>query len=120
MAHILIVEDEPTNAEMTAFICRRAGHSVRLAPNGLRALELLDAEKFDLAIVDVLMPLMDGATLARAVRMNPRTARLPIVGVTALAGRDDHAALLKAGMTAVVAKPCRAATILDAITAALP
>ncbi|HEY9723016.1 MAG TPA: response regulator [Oscillatoriaceae cyanobacterium] len=119
MAHLLIVEDEPTNAELTAFICRRAGHSVRLAPNGLRALELLAAEKFDLAIVDVLMPVMDGLTLTHAVRMNARTADLPIVGLTALAGRDDLAALKQAGMTAVVAKPCRPEVILEAIAAAL-
>jgi CheY-like chemotaxis protein len=115
MAHIMIVEDEPTNAELTAFICRRAGHSVRLAPNGLRALELLANEDFDLALVDVLMPQMDGLALTHAIRLNDATAELPIIGVTALGGKDDQASLRKAGMNSVVAKPCTAQQLIAAI-----
>lgn len=119
MANILLAEDEPINAQMAAFICRRAGHHVRVAADGVRALELLGAEPFDLVLVDVLMPRMDGIALTHAIRLNPATAHLPVIGLTALAGRDDQAAMLRAGMSCVITKPCRAEEIAAAIERAL-
>jgi CheY-like chemotaxis protein len=119
MAHILIAEDEPTNAQMMAFICRRAGHSVRVAGNGLRALVLLGEESFDLALVDVLMPELDGAGLTRMIRMNERHRGMPVIGVTALPGRDDHEELTRAGMDRVIGKPFHASELTRAIEEAL-
>ena len=119
MAHIQIAEDDPDNAEMTAFICRRAGHSVRLAANGLRALERLAAERFDLLLVDVLMPGMDGLTLARTVRALPPHAEVPIIGITALAGADDRDSMRRAGMSAVGPTPIVAEARVRAIDAVL-
>lgn len=119
MANILLAEDEPINAQMAAFICRRAGHHVRVAADGLRALELLATETFDLVLADVLMPRMDGLTLTHAIRLDPALAGLPIVGLTALAGRDDQAAMLRAGMNRVITKPCQARDIERAIAEVL-
>lgn len=115
MAHILIAEDEPTNAQMTAFICRRAGHSVRLAANGVRALALLADERFDLALVDVLMPELDGLGLTRLIRLDERHRLMPIIGITALGGQDDHQGMRRAGMDRVLAKPFRAGELTRAI-----
>lgn len=115
MAHILIAEDEPTNAQMTAFICRRAGHSVRVAANGVRALALLADEQFDLALVDVLMPELDGLGLTRVIRMSEAHQALPIIGITALGGGDDHADMCRAGMDRVLPKPFRAKDLTEAI-----
>jgi CheY-like chemotaxis protein len=120
MATILLAEDDPTNASLTAFICRRAGHHVRVAADGLRALALLQSEPFDLALLDVLMPGIDGVTLTRAIRLDPALRHMPVVGVTALAGRDDVAAMRQAGMDRVVTKPCRAEDIVEAIRSVLP
>ena len=119
MAKILLAEDEPINAQMAAFICRRAGHRVRVAADGLRALELLGGEPFDLVLADVLMPRMDGIALTHAIRLNPATAHVPVIGLTALAGRDDQAAMLQAGMQRVITKPCRAQDIEAAIASVL-
>lgn len=120
MANILLAEDEPINAQMAAFICRRAGHHVRVAADGLRALELLAEGPFDLALIDVLMPGLDGMGLTRMIRMDPEHQNMPIIGITALAGRDDQAAMLAAGMNRVITKPCRADDIEAAIRAVLP
>lgn len=120
MANILLAEDEPINAQMAAFICRRAGHHVRVAADGLRALELLAESPFDLALIDILMPGLDGVGLTRLIRLDPRHREMPIIGMTALAGRDDQAAMLAAGMTRVITKPCRAGDIEAAIRAVLP
>jgi two-component system sensor histidine kinase/response regulator len=119
MARILLAEDEPINAQMAAFICRRASHHVRVASDGLRALELLAREPFDLVLADVLMPRMDGITLTHAIRHDPALADLPVVGLTALAGSDDQAAMLRAGMNRVITKPCHAQAIETAIAEVL-
>jgi CheY-like chemotaxis protein len=120
MARILLAEDEPINAQMAAFICRRAGHHVRVAADGLRALELLtEGEPFDLVLADVLMPRMDGIALTQAIRLLPALSGLPVVGLTALAGSDDQAAMLRAGMNRVITKPCHARAIETAIAEVL-
>ena len=115
MAHILIVEDEPTNAEVAAVICQSAGHSVVFASHGEEALALLKAERFDLALVDVQMPVMDGIALTRVIRATPDFADLPILGVTAKAGASDQATMREAGMTNVVTKPYRNSTLRQAV-----
>lgn len=115
MAHILIVEDEPTNAEVAAVICQGAGHTVAFASHGVEALNLLERERFDIALVDVQMPVMDGLTLTRRIRARAEWASLPVLGVTAKAGASDQAAMWDAGMTAVVTKPYRNATLRQAI-----
>lgn len=120
MAHILIVEDDPINAEAAAVICKAARHSVTVVGNGVEALLLLDALSFDLILTDVVMPRMDGVTMTALIRATHHPyAGIPIVGVTGRAGRDDGARLLAAGMDAVVAKPFRRQTLLDAIDRAL-
>lgn len=115
MAHILIVEDEPTNAEVAAVICQSAGHSVAFAAHGEEALTLLAQERFDLALVDVQMPVMDGLALTRVIRSTPDFADLPILGVTAKAGAHDQASMREAGMTGVVTKPYRNSTLRQAV-----
>lgn len=119
MARILLAEDEPINAQMAAFICRRAGHHVRVASDGLRALELLAREPFDLVLADVLMPRMDGITMTHAIRLDPALEGLPVVGLTAMAGRDDQATMLRAGMNRIITKPCHARDIETAIAEVL-
>jgi hypothetical protein len=66
------------------------------------------------------MPRLDGVGLTRTIRLHPMHHSMPIIGITALAGRDDQAAMLAAGMNRVITKPCRADDIERAIAALLP
>src|SRR5689334_4474079 len=112
MARILIVEDEPINAELAAVICKAAGHEVTLASNGMEALVLLDDQPFDLILADVVMPVMDGVTMTTLIRRsNTPYASIPIIGVTAKAAMEGMGEMLKAGMDQVVTKPVRNSTL---------
>ncbi len=107
MARILIVEDEPSNAEIAFTILMHAGHEVTIAVNGQIALDLLAHQPVDLVLMDVLMPAMDGLAATRAIRRDPALAHLPIVGVTAVIDPTMGQTLLAAGMNAVLTKPYR-------------
>jgi CheY-like chemotaxis protein len=121
MAHILIAEDDPANAELAVLICRQAGHTTRLVSDGAAALRrLLERERFDLILLDVLMPEVDGIEVAMALKASPRHAAIPIIGVTAVAGERDRDKLRAAGMAAVVTKPYRPEALRRAIAEALP
>ena len=117
--HLLIVEDDPTNALIAATICERAGYATTLARNGLEALEHLKQRRFDLLLVDVQMPVMDGLTLVKRLRAEPATAELPIIAVTAKAGLTEQRQMLAAGMTAVITKPYHNRQLRQAIAEAL-
>ena len=119
MAHILIVEDDPIGAEVAMIICEAAGHTTAHAPGGLEALALLARERFDLALVDVQMPGLDGLALTRRVRENPAWGHMPVMGCTAKAGAEDLALMRQAGMVDVVTKPYRNGTLRDRIAAVL-
>lgn len=115
MLQILLVEDEQTNREVARVICSAAGHCLTEAEHGLQALELLETRTFDLLMVDVLMPVMDGVTFTEKVRADARWKDLPILGVTAKAGNNDQREMLTAGMDAVLTKPYRNRVLLEAI-----
>ena len=89
-----------------------AGHGaqVSIATHGQRALDLLTrlGPDFDLVLMDVQMPVMDGLTASRAIRANPAWAQLPIVAMTANAYESDRQACLKAGMNEFLTKPLQA------------
>lgn len=119
MAHILIVEDDPVNAEVASVICEGAGHTVVLARHGEEALVCLQREAFDLLLVDVQMPVMDGLELTRRVRASVEWRLLPLIGVTAKAGQADRLAMWEAGMSEIVTKPYRNQVLRDAIAAML-
>lgn len=114
MTRILIVEDDPINAEVASIICEAAGYQIALATNGVEALEQLSRSDFDLVLTDVVMPTMGGVELTRRIRAADRPyARLPIVGLTAQAGQSDVAHMLEAGMDQVLTKPFRSRALSD-------
>lgn len=102
MARILIVDDEALNLEVAAVICGAAGHAVTTARDGLEALACLEGATFDLILLDVLMPRLDGIALTQKLRADSRFVDLPIVGMTAKAVPVDIQEMLAAGM-----QPCR-------------
>ncbi|UXI68100.1 ATP-binding protein [Tahibacter amnicola] len=106
--HVLLVEDNPVNRQVAQRILALLGLSLELAENGKEALEKLEAEKFDLVLMDCQMPVMDGYTATRVRRgreAETRSARMPIIAMTANAMAGDREKCLAAGMDEYLSKP---------------
>jgi CheY-like chemotaxis protein len=103
---VLVVEDHPVNRMILEAWMGSAGHASATAENGQVAIEAADEQRFDLIIMDVNMPVMDGLTATRAIRAGDGPNRdTPIVVLSASARREDHAAGLDAGADAYLNKP---------------
>ncbi|HMQ31970.1 MAG TPA: response regulator transcription factor [Chloroflexaceae bacterium] len=99
---ILLVDDDTTLAEVTAFALRRAGFLVIIAHNGLEALEVWERERPDLLILDVQLPGKDGLDLCREIR---QTSMVPIIMLTVRGGDDDIVQGLELGADDYMPKP---------------
>jgi PAS domain S-box-containing protein len=107
-ADVLLVEDNEINREVAGEWLRTARMRVRIAENGLRALEALapDAGPLpDVVLMDIQMPELDGLEATRRLRQDPRLAKLPIIAMTAHALKGDRERCLEAGMNDYVTKP---------------
>ena len=106
-ATVLLVEDDEMLRRTTALVLQRHGFSTLVAGDGVEALELLHTAdpRPDVAVVDVMMPRMDGLTLTRRLRQQPETADLPIVMLTARDLTGDQLAGFAAGVDDYVVKP---------------
>jgi CheY-like chemotaxis protein len=116
-----VAEDSRVNQQVVVGMLERSGHSAVVAGNGREALEALEKETFDLVLMDVQMPEMDGLAATAAIRRRERASgrRLPILAVTAHAGKRDAERCLAAGMDAHLSKPLQARELLAAIDAVL-
>jgi CheY-like chemotaxis protein len=105
--HILLAEDNDINQEIAAEILKSLGATLRMAANGAEALHLFEAEPFDLILMDIQMPIMDGLTATRLIRTSPHPAAMsiPIIAMTANAISGDRERGLAAGMNEYVTKP---------------
>jgi CheY-like chemotaxis protein len=102
---ILVVDDEPVICMLLDTILRRSKFNVATAANGQEALERLNTEPFDLMILDLLMPDMDGLTLLEILRADPQFETLPVIIFTAVSHtRARHEAFAK-GATTFLTKP---------------
>jgi CheY-like chemotaxis protein len=103
---VLVAEDNATNQHLIRVYLEAVGHTVTTVENGAQAIGAVHAGEFDVVLMDVQMPEMDGPTAARAIRALPGpAARLPIVALTANAQSDDRDSCIAAGMTDYVSKP---------------
>jgi len=107
---ILLVEDEPSNALPMSKLLEKAGHALTLAEDGQQALDRLKAQDFDVILMDIQMPVMNGVEATRAIRaasdLGPKK-NIPIIALTAYARPGDKEKFLQAGMNAYLAKPVR-------------
>jgi PAS domain S-box-containing protein len=103
---VLVVEDNQVNQLLATILLRKAGHEVDVADNGVHALDALANRAYDVILMDVQMPEMDGIEATRRIRaLPPPTGTTPIVAMTANAMRGDRERLIAAGMTDYVSKP---------------
>lgn len=115
---ILLAEDYPLNQQLAVQLLGRRGHTVVVAENGEEALRRLESDDFDVVMMDVQMPVMDGFTAAAAIRDPQSSVRrhdIPIVALTAHAMKGDRNRCVAAGMNGYVSKPFSAATLIGAL-----
>ncbi len=118
--HILIVDDNGTNRVVAQALCEMFGCSSETVEDGLEALEAVQARPFDLILMDIKMPRMDGVQATQAIRALPGAeSRTPIIALTANADPDDAKRYVAAGMAAVVEKPIKPERLRLAINTAL-
>jgi PAS domain S-box-containing protein len=119
---VLLAEDNLVNQRVATVMLQRQGHRVTVAGNGREALETLERGSFDVVLMDVQMPEMDGLEATAAIRARERVSRsrTPIIAMTANAMKGDREMCLEAGMDGYVSKPVRACDLWAAIAAAVP
>ncbi|MEJ6790492.1 response regulator [Brevundimonas sp. BR2-1] len=118
--HILIVDDNATNRVVAQALCEMFGCTSETAEDGVEALEAVQERRFDLVLMDIKMPRMDGVQATRAIRaLEGPVGALPIVALTANADPDDARKYLEIGMAAVVEKPIKPERLRMAMNLAL-
>ncbi|TMA67175.1 MAG: response regulator [Deltaproteobacteria bacterium] len=120
--HVLLAEDNAVNRKVAVRLLEKRGHTVVAVEDGRQALRALDGERFDIALMDVQMPEMDGFEATAAVRARERVegGHLPIVALTAYAMKGDRERCLEAGMDAYVAKPVNADELFATLERLVP
>lgn len=105
--HILLTEDNAVNQYLTMSFLMEAGHKVKIANNGREAVNAMEKEEYDLILMDVQMPVMDGFQATTAIREKEKTTNrhIPIIAMTALAMKGDRERCFEAGMDEYVSKP---------------
>lgn len=102
---LLLADDDPRLVHIVALYLGMEGYEVVTALDGDQALALALSQPFDVAILDVMMPGIDGIEVCRRVREHPSTARLPVLIFTALSGSNDVERARLAGATHMITKP---------------
>lgn len=118
---ILIVEDNELNMEIAQIVLRKAGLVVDTAENGREAVAKAQAKRYDIILMDIQMPVMNGYEATRAIRRlaDKRLASVPVIAMTANAFQEDKAKALSEGMDGHVAKPLKVEVLLQAMQEAL-
>jgi PAS domain S-box-containing protein len=115
--HVLLAEDNPTNRRLAVHFLEKAGHTVEVAENGSQALAMVKLRQFDVILMDVQMPEMDGLEATKAIRDIERhtNVHIPILALTAHAMTGDRERCLQVGMDGYITKPINRQELLAAI-----
>ncbi len=108
---VLLVEDNPVNQQFALAVMKKAGHRVSLAENGQEAVDWVTRARFDIILMDIQMPVMDGFTATRLIREQGHTT--PVIALTAHALKGFRDQCLAAGMSDYLTKPIKGSTLLD-------
>ncbi|MCK5237665.1 MAG: response regulator [Deltaproteobacteria bacterium] len=111
---ILVVEDSPTMRQLITFSLKRLRDvDITEANDGVDGLKKISANKFDLILTDINMPIMDGIKLVSLVRNDANNKDVPIVVITTEGGQEDRDRALALGANSYITKPINATTLLD-------
>ena len=102
---VLIIEDNLSNLELLSELVLADGHRVITLTNGRDAIQVARAERPDLILIDIQLPGVDGLTVARALKAEPATREIPVVGISAHAMQEDEQRAFEAGCIAYLRKP---------------
>lgn len=118
--HILLAEDQPVNQKLMSAVMERLGHSLAIAENGIEAIRKLREGNFDIVLMDIQMPLMDGIQTTKVIRAcDEPWNNIPIVALTAHAMEGHSDIYLAAGMNGFVSKPFKIDLLVEAIARAM-
>ena len=106
--HVLLVEDHVVNQKLAVTLLERWGHRVDVAENGQVAVDMCAQQTFDVILMDMMMPVMDGLEATRRIRASETDERTPIIAMTANAMESDRQRCLDAGMDEYISKPIKA------------
>ena len=114
---ILVAEDNPVNQKLAVRALEKHGHSTVVVGNGQEAVERLEKDVFDVVLMDVQMPVMDGLKATAIIREREKStgAHIPIVAITARAMKGDREGCLEAGFDRYISKPFKVAELLEAL-----
>jgi CheY-like chemotaxis protein len=117
---ILVVDDNAVNRELVRALLSPFDLDIREASDGVEALEMVNAEAFDLVLMDIQMPTMDGLTATRRIRTlpSPRASRTPIIAMSANVLPDQVSQCVEAGMDGHIGKPIKPAELLSVLAGA--
>ncbi len=113
---ILVAEDDSVNQLVIGNFFQIAGVVFEMVKNGQEAVELMKKQDFDLVLMDVHMPVMDGLTATRQIRQDPKLRKIPILALTAGVTREEKDKALDAGLNDFIVKPFDHLTLLDTLT----
>ncbi|WP_370574828.1 response regulator [Methanomethylovorans sp.] len=105
MTSILVVEDNPMNMELVVYLLKANGIEVTQAFDGLEALEMLSKSTFDLILLDIQLPGMDGMEVLKSIKENPALQHMSVVALTAHAMQGDEQKFIDAGCIGYISKP---------------
>lgn len=114
---VLVIEDNEQNMYLVTFILEANGYQVIQARNGKDGIELAKQNPPDLILLDIQLPIMDGYSVARNLRMIPSLTQVPIIAVTSYAMPGDREHALEAGCTGYIEKPINPETFISEIRA---
>ena len=119
MLRILVIEDSPVNMALTVAILESAGHSILQADHAQEGMDIARREQPDLVLMDIQLPDIDGLAATRRLKADPRTAKLPVIALTAFAMKGDEDDTRKAGCDGYVTKPIRYKEFLAEVNAVM-
>jgi CheY-like chemotaxis protein len=105
MTNVLVVEDDPLNMELVCEILRSNGFTVHEASNGKEAIEKTGKESYDLIVMDIMMPGIDGIETTRIIKSKAGYEKTPVIALTAYAMKGDRERLIEVGFDDYIPKP---------------
>jgi len=114
-SYILLAEDNEINRAIAIEVLETAGFKIDIAENGIEAIDMVEVNDYDLILMDLQMPEMDGFTATKAIRSQEKNARIPIIAMTANAMQGDREKSLDAGLDDHITKPLMPNLMLETI-----